>query len=28
VLEGFGEVRFSAETRPENAYVNWLMKVR
>ena len=28
VLEGFGEVRFSAETRPENAYVNWLVKVR
>ncbi len=28
MLEGFGEVRYAAETRPINAYVNWLIKVR
>ncbi|XOV93505.1 MAG: phage tail protein [Bacteroidota bacterium] len=28
LMEGFGEVRFSSETRPNNAYVNWLVKVR
>ena len=28
MMEGFGEIRYSSETRPVNAYVNWLIKVR
>lgn len=28
LLEGFGKARYALETRPRNAYVNWLIKVK